>query len=133
MKGIRTRLYYLTELKQRFFGGFFQKEALAQENILKGILKKYSAHFFILFGLVSLSFLSEMLSLVSKEKPKPLSLDSLVPENFVLVPIELSNGMDIVNIIGSYGVVDLYAYSNQTRIPENQVAKAIKILPSGYR
>ena len=45
------------------------------------------------------------------------------------MPIEISNGQDITAIIGSYGVVDLYAYSKITGLPETLAASALKILP----
>lgn len=119
----------ITRAREKWLRNFFKKDPFVQESLLIGLLRKYSSHGLILLGLVIFSLLSEILPLAFKEEPKTPSLDSLVPKDFVLIPIELSNGTDIINIIGSYGVVDLYAYSNQTHVPEKQVAKAIKIIP----
>ena len=77
-----------------------------------------------------LSMISHFLPLLKKtEEPPPASIDALVPEGFVLVPIDLLNGKDIINLIGSYGVVDLYSYSTRTDLPDKQVGRLIKILP----
>ena len=104
-----------------------QKIPGARGGIVELILKKYILQILIIFILVILSLISHFLPL--NKKVKPVSLDTLVPKNFVLMPIELSNGKDIINIIGSYGVVDLYAYSKTTGLPEKQAGGAIKILP----
>ena len=55
-------------------------------------------------------------------------MSEMIPEGFVLLPVEISNGEDLINFIGSYGVVDLYSLSLNTGHPEEQVAKALKVL-----
>lgn len=127
---IRKRLYFLLVLfQEKVLRKSFRNTTFSQGGILKELIKKYNSHFLIILGLVFLSFVSELLPLILKEKPKPLSLDALVPKDFVLVPVEISNGKDIINIIGKYGVVDLYTYSGQTGLPEKQAASAVKVLP----
>ena len=93
------------------------------------LFKKFSGHFIILTALVFLSLISELLPKLLKEKNQAPSLDALIPKGFVLLPIEIVNGEDIIQLIGSHGVVDLYAYSNQSHVPEKQAASAVKVLP----
>ena len=128
-KFIKKYFYRLTLLREELLKSFLKNNLFFQKSLLGKLLKKYSSHFFILFGLVFLSFVSEILPMLGRESPKVPSLDSLVPKDFVLLSIEISNGKDIVGIIGGYGVVDLYAHSEQTGLPEKQAAEAIKILP----
>ena len=128
-KFIKNCWYCLVFFQKETLGKLLEKIPFIQGNILEYLFKKYSGHFLIILGLIFLSLISEFLPAMLKEKPKPLSLDSLVPKDFVLMPIEISNGKDIMNIIGKYGVVDLYAYSKQTGLPEKQAASALKILP----
>ena len=92
------------------------------------LIKKYWMHSVILIFLVVFSIADKILTNSSKEVPKATSLDSLVPKGFVLMPIELRNGQDIIDIIGSYAVVDLYAYSDKTGLPEILAASALKVL-----
>ena len=108
---------------------FFKKIPFMQGEATGNILKKYKGHFLIILGLICLSLVSEFLPKLLKEKKEIQSLDSLIPKDFVLIPIEVINGKDIINIIGDYGVVDLYAYSEQTGLPQQQVGSVVKILP----
>ena len=83
----------------------------------------------LIAGVLALSLISHFLpSLKKAPKPAPQSLDSLAPEGFVLVPVEISNGEDIASIIGSFGVADLYSYSARSGLPEDQAAKSLKII-----
>ena len=92
--------------------------------------RKYKTQILIIAGLAGITIATELLPLFFKEKPKPLSLDSMVPKEFVLMPIEIINGKDISNIIGRFGVVDLYSYEKGSELPQKQAAEALKILPS---
>ena len=97
---------------------------------MKFILKKYLSYFIMLGTVLVLSAISYLLPFFhNTDKPEKLSLDALVPKNFVLVPIDIRNGKDIISLIGSHGVVDLYSYSKETELPKEQIAKFIKILP----
>ena len=97
---------------------------------LKRCLVKYRGHLLLIAGVFLLSLISYFLPALKKSQPaaEPLSLDSLAPEGFVLVPVELSNGEDIAHIIGSHGVADLYSYSPHSGLPEEQAAKSLKII-----
>ena len=123
---------------KNYFYSYFQKDLLAnlikrlpflQGSSTEYLFKKYLWHFIIIIFLTVFSLADRFIPFFSKPKPQPASLDSLVPKGFVLMPIEISNGTDIKNIIGSYGVVDLYAYSKDTGLPENLAGSSLKILP----
>lgn len=126
---IQKTLRALQDRQKEALGKFLDKMPFLQGNITEYLLKKYFWHFLVVLGVILLSLISKYLPLALKEQAKPPSLDSLVPKGSVLVPIEISNGKDIINIIGGYGVVDLYAYSSQTNLPEKQAASSLKILP----
>ena len=97
---------------------------------MKYILNTYASYFIMLGVVLVLSVISYFLSfLKNTEETAKTSIDSLVPEDFVLIPIDISNGKDIINLIGPHGVVDLYSYSIKTDLPQEQIAKFIKILP----
>ena len=116
-------------LQKDIFVNFLRRLSCFKGSSSEYILKKYLWHFVILILLILFSIADKFVPFFSKPKPKELSLDSLVPNGFVLMPIEISNGQDIKNIIGSYGVLDLYAYSKTTGLPETLVASALKVLP----
>lgn len=124
---------------KRYVYNFFsyQKDKLVSSlnnlPIIKGhfsnyLFKKFGWHFIILTLLILFSIAGNFIS-SSKSQTKNFNLDSLVPKGFVLMPIEISNAQDIKNIIGSYGVVDLYAYSKTTMLPEKLVASYLKVIP----
>ena len=121
---------YLNSLfqKNNLFN-FLKNLPVGKGNLLEHLFKKYAWHFIIVIFLLIFSLISKILPLLSEPESKTLSLDRLVPKGFVLMPIEISNGQDIKNMIGSYGVVDLYAYSKTTGLPETLVANALKVLP----
>ena len=78
----------------------------------------------------ALAVLSSLLQSFLKEKPAPLSLDEMIPEGSVLLPIEIDNSGDIIHLIGSYGVIDLYSYSHGSGLPQNLVGRALKVIPT---
>lgn len=127
-------------LKKRFYNSFlfhlkvFFKDVCTKLNPVQNtnvqpFFKKFSGHFIILTALVVLSLASEVLPRLLKTKAEPPSLDALIPKGFVLLPIEIINGQDIIQLIGSHGVLDLYAYSDKSRLPEKQAASNLKVLP----
>lgn len=128
-KFINKWLYHLVFFQKKVSGNALKKYSLMPKGILGELLKKYFSHLLIVLAIVLLSLISEFLPIMLKKNKEILSLDALVPKNFVLLPIEISNGKDIINIIGKYGVVDLYAYSKETGLPEKQAASAVKVLP----
>ena len=114
---------------KEWFEKLFKQPGFFQGTAGEYLFKKYKGHFFIILCLMVLSFVSKILPGLLKTQAETLSLDSMVPKDFVLLPIEISNGKDIIGLMGKYGVVDLYAYSDQTGLPEKQAGGAIKILP----
>ncbi len=58
----------------------------------------------------------------------PKSVDTFIPAGFVLVPIQLSNAEALDSMIGSRGVVDLFAPDLKRPGRSKKVAEHIKIL-----
>lgn len=127
-KSYHTAYSFITYQKD-IVTNFLKSFAVRQGHWTEYLIKKYWTHCIILIFLFAFSIISKFLPLLSKETPKTASLDSLVPKGFVLMPIEIRNSQDIQSIIGSYGVVDLYAYSAHTGLPEVLAASALKVLP----
>lgn len=62
-----------------------------------------------------------------KSQEKLLTVDTLIPNGYALVPIELENISAIASLIESYGVVDIYLGKNSSRNSKKILQKA-KIL-----
>ena len=92
------------------------------------IFKRYKSQLFAAFIVLLLSVCLSLGQFFSKQTVKEHSVSEMIPEGFVLLPIEISNGEDLINLIGSHGVVDLYSLSLETGHPGEQVAKALKVL-----
>ena len=60
------------------------------------------------------------------------SMDTYIPDGFVLVPIEVANYESLDLVIGKFGVVDLYPVTQKSKQDKEPkpLAKAIKILRS---
>ena len=56
-------------------------------------------------------------------------LDSYIPEGFVLVPVELSNGSSLNGLLEQKGIVDLYT-GNPSQQKVEKAAEAVKIIRS---
>lgn len=56
------------------------------------------------------------------------SVDTFIPSGFVLVPIEVVNYEALDSVLGSYGVVDLFAADTENNRKSRRVASRIKIL-----
>ena len=124
---MRKKSFYLL-LKERLNG--FKSIIPEKNSALNLILKKFGWQMLTIFFLIITSLFIEFFPFVlKKQKEKPLSIDKLIPKKFVLLPIDLINGQDIIPLIGAYGVVDLYVYSEQRELPHIQAASEIKILP----
>ncbi|MDE0092169.1 MAG: hypothetical protein OXN83_02650 [Oligoflexia bacterium] len=126
---IKNSLYSFSIFQKDILANAFKNIPILKGNLFEHLLKKYLWQFLILILILAGSFASQILPLLSKTAPQESSVDQLVPKGFVLMPIEISNGQDITDIIGSYGVVDLYAYSKITGLPETLAASALKVLP----
>jgi len=105
-----------------------QKISNIEKSLFGYLFQKYKKNFIFILALLVLPFMSQHLFKNSKKQTEAISADQLVPKGSVLVPIEIGNGKDIFNIIGEYGVVDLYTYSDETNLAHEQVASALKIL-----
>ena len=64
----------------------------------------------------------------SGDKEKKKALSEMIPKGFVFLPLQVSNGEDLANLMDSHGIVDLYSLSRETGRPSEQVAKALKVL-----
>ena len=81
-----------------------------------------------------LLFLSLMFTVMQKKKPteslpERADVDTLIPEGFVLAPVELSNGPSLDGLLDSKGVVDLYT-GDPIKQKAEKVASSVKILRS---
>ncbi len=56
-------------------------------------------------------------------------VDTYIPEGFVLLPIELSNGITLAGLLKDKGVVDLYT-ADPTNFQAQRAASAVKIIRS---
>jgi len=85
----------------------------------------------IWFSVFSLSFIFTLLQQPNKTENNShiKSLDTYIPEGFVLMPIELINGSSLDGLLEQKGVVDLYTgHPGQKRV--DKVASAVKIIRS---
>ena len=122
---------FFLDQKRRFLDSL-RESSFFKGRLLEHLLKKYFWSLLILAVLFFSSASSYLKPLFFKKQPietEKLSLDQLVPKGFVLMPIEIRNAEDIRSLIGAYGVVDLYAYSKKTGLPDRKVADYIKVIP----
>lgn len=68
-------------------------------------------------------------------KAAPVSLDTFVPEGFVLVTLQLINAESIDSMVGPYSLVDLYAvqpvgesYATKSHTPRRPLASHLKLV-----
>ncbi len=59
---------------------------------------------------------------------KTSSLDTFIPQGYVLIPIELENYNSVDSILGTYGIVDLYSAGDGENRKTKPLARRIKIL-----
>ena len=97
---------------------------------METLIQKYKTQLFLIGAVLALAILSSLIQSLLKEPPKPLSLDEMIPEGFVLIPIEIGNSEDIIHLIGPYGVIDLYSYSPHTHLPRELAARSLKVVPT---
>lgn len=72
----------------------------------------------------------------AKPEERLLTVDTLIPNGYALVPIELENISAIASLIESYGVVDIYLGKNSSQ-KSKKILQKVKILrapnnPSAY-
>lgn len=61
-------------------------------------------------------------------KKQKFSIDTMIPEGKVLIPIEVQNFESLDSILGNHGVVDLYPVQTLNGQIKQPVARAIKII-----
>lgn len=88
---------------------------------------KYFVFMFLFFIVVYLyTTFTENTDHVSSTE-KLLTVDTLIPSGYTLVPIELENISTIASLIESYGVVDIYVGKSNIR-KAKQIFQKVKIL-----
>lgn len=96
-------------------------------------IKKYQQQCVVFAGLLVLSaFFSFVFYFNSGEAEKAVSytqISDMIPENFVMAPIELENHTAISSLIPSHGVVDLYQSVLESSRPY-KIAESVRIIRS---
>lgn len=96
------------------------------KNWIKNLKTSYIVIVFIALGGVSLALDSK-----KNNKPAPLdptSVDTYIPEGMTLIPIEIQNIEALKNILGEFGVVDLYLPSFEENRAPKKIASGVKIM-----
>ena len=94
------------------------------------IFDKYKSQIITISIVFLLSLIVNFIPFFSEKEKKEQILYEMIPKGFVLLPLEISNGEDLVKLIDSHAIVDLYSFSLETGRPSEQIAKALKILLS---
>ena len=97
---------------------------------MEALIQKHKTQLFLIGAVFALAVLSGLTQSFLKRPPAPLSLDEMIPEGFVLIPIEIGNSEDIIHLIGPYGVIDLYSYNPHTHLPRERAARSLKVIPT---
>lgn len=66
-----------------------------------------------------------------RTQQKKITLDTLIPENYVIYPIELTNAQAISHLIDQYGIVDIYTTDMNTQRVVKVLSKVKIVRPSG--
>lgn len=80
---------------------------------------------FAVFILLYLIINSKMKENKIRVENKPVYADTLIPQGHVLVPLEIANIQAVAGLIDQYGIIDLYAGSENNSI---LLAARVKIL-----
>ncbi len=98
---------------------------------IKNLTDPYK-HLLFIFGLFvfiyCLSFCERTKD--SSTASKKVTLDTLIPENYVIYPIELTNAQAISHLIDQYGVVDIYTTDINTQRVVKVLSKVKIVRPS---
>lgn len=96
------------------------------ERYLLNLKTKYIVIGFIIVGAMAF-FLDQKPS--NDTKPvDPTSVDTYIPEGMTLIPIEIQNIEALKNILGDFGMIDLYLPSYESDRPPKKIASGIKIM-----
>lgn len=83
---------------------------------------------FLLLGIASYLVSNSEKSERSQIKEEPIQLDTMIPEGFVLLPLDLVNRDALSSIVGATAVIDLFTVNSQTLNPSKKIASRIKII-----
>src|SRR5688572_13064534 len=76
-----------------------------------------------------LAAIAELIGGTTQNEQREISApDTVIPPGYVLVPIEVQNHEAMDSILGSYGVVDLFAQDADGTGRSKKVAERVKIL-----
>lgn len=95
----------------------------------KWILNLKTQH--IVIGFIIVGAIAFFLDQKPKEETAPTdptSVDTYIPEGMTLVPIEIQNADALKNILGEFGMVDLYLPSYESNHQPKKIASAVKIM-----
>lgn len=99
---------------------------------IKKIIKKLNGNKIYVILVVILFFVS--LQFQEKKAPQEIqNLDTFIPHGYVLIPIEIVNLETVDEILGAYGIVNLYTFSSYTKKPSKLIVKNIRIVRSPKR
>lgn len=97
----------------------------------KKLIQDEKTKFSLMF--LVLAVLTYFVSKADVPEPKPeteetVQLDALIPEGYVLLPLDLVNREALSSIVGSTAVIDLFTVNAQTLSPSKKIATRIKII-----
>lgn len=94
---------------------------------LKQSLEQHKYFVFMFFFFIFVYIYTTVDSDSQPAKEKLLTVDTLIPNGYALVPIELENIAAIASLIESYGVVDIYLGKSNSR-NSKKIFQKVKIL-----
>lgn len=94
---------------------------------LKQSLQQHKYFVFMFFFFVFVYIYTTVGSDTQPAQEKLLTVDTLIPNGYALVPIELENIAAIASLIESYGVVDIYLGKSNSRNAK-KIFQKVKIL-----
>jgi hypothetical protein len=59
---------------------------------------------------------------------QPLGVDTMIPLNHVLVPIDVENANALEGILGEFGVVDIYVSQHESGKKRKKIIEAVKLI-----
>jgi hypothetical protein len=65
---------------------------------------------------------------LTESAPEPFSADTVIPNGFVLVPIDIQNIDSLSSMIGQFGIVDLFTTPNLNQKSGLRVGRRLKLL-----
>ncbi len=93
---------------------------------VRDLKTKHLAIAFVALGILALALDNKKV-----EGPAPIdptSVDTYIPEGMTLIPIEIQNIEALKNILGEFGVVDLYLPSFEENRAPKKIASGVKIM-----